>query len=72
MTININISSLTVVNNAPVGTVVGVSAAQDPSGSVIPCTYTLTKGSAGYFAASGNELVTTWSTPAVPGYYIGT
>jgi hypothetical protein len=41
----------------------------DASGNILPCTYTLTKGSTGYFAISGNELVTTWSKPVAPGYY---
>ena len=29
----------------------------------------LTKGSVGYFAISGNNLMTAWSSPVAPGYY---
>ena len=32
--------------------------AYDPSGAVIPCDFSLTKNSAGFFAISGNNLVT--------------
>lgn len=66
---SIAISNLTVSSNAPTGTVIGVLTALDPTGSVIPCTYTLTKASAGYFTVSGNALVTAWSTSAAPGSY---
>jgi len=54
----ISISSLTVNNNAPASTVVGVLTARDESGTIIPCNFTLTKNSAGFFAISGNSLVT--------------
>jgi hypothetical protein len=53
----ISISNLTITNNASAGTVVGVLTAQDASGTVIPCNFTLTKNSAGFFVISGN-LVT--------------
>jgi hypothetical protein len=65
---SITISNLTVQDNAPSGTVIGVLTAQDTT-TVIACAYTLTKGSAGLFAVSGNQLVTAWSTPPVPGFY---
>jgi large repetitive protein len=65
---SIIISNLTVQDSAPSGTVIGVLTAQD-TGTVIPCTYTLTKGSAGLFAVAGDQLVTAWSTPPVPGFY---
>jgi hypothetical protein len=64
----ISISNLTVSNTAPAGTVVGVLTTQDATGSAIPCTYTLTMGSVGYFAISGNQLVTAWAAPPAPGY----
>ena len=51
----ISISNLTVNNNAPAGTVVGVLTAQDASGTVVPCNFTLTKKSAGFLAISGKE-----------------
>ncbi|TMK50782.1 MAG: hypothetical protein E6G70_05105 [Alphaproteobacteria bacterium] len=65
----ISISNVIVNSSAPPGTVIGVLTSWDASGNVVPCTYTLTKGSAGYFAVSGSKLVTAWSAPAVPGYY---
>jgi hypothetical protein len=54
----ISISNLTVNNNVPAGTVIGVLTAYDASSNVIPCNFTLTKNSAGFFAISGNSLVT--------------
>src|SRR6202011_5927726 len=54
----ISISNLTVNNNVPAGTVIGVLTAYDASNNVIPCNFTLTKNSAGFFAISGNSLVT--------------
>ena len=54
----ISISNSTVYNTAPAGTVIGVLTAHDKSGATIPCAYTLTKNSAGFFAISGNSLVT--------------
>ena len=65
----ITISNLTVINNAPAGTVVGELTTWNATGNSIPCTYSLTKGSAGYFAISGNQLVTTWSTQPAAGFY---
>lgn len=54
----ISISNLRISNNAPAGTVVGVLTAYDASGAMIPCEFSLTKNSAGFFAISGNNLVT--------------
>jgi len=51
------------------GTTVGVLTARDAAGTGIPCNFTLTKGSAGFFAISGNNLVTAWSGSAVAGNY---
>src|SRR5215469_14025659 len=65
---SIIISNSTVQNNAPSGTVIGLLTAQD-AGILIPCAYSLTKGSAGLFAIAGNQLVTSWSRPITPGRY---
>ncbi|HWO85287.1 MAG TPA: cadherin repeat domain-containing protein, partial [Stellaceae bacterium] len=65
----ITISNLTVSNNAPAGTTIGVLVTTDASGTVIPCNYMLTKGSIGYFAIAGNNLITAWNAPATPGHY---
>ena len=65
----ITISNLTVSNNASAGTTIGVLVTTDASGTVIPCNYMLTKGSIGYFAIVGNNLITAWSAPATPGHY---
>ena len=65
----ITISNLTVSNNAPAGTTIGVLVTTDASGTVIPCNYMLTKGSIGYFAIAGNNLITAWSAPPTPGHY---
>jgi hypothetical protein len=63
------ISNLYVGNNVPDGTTIGVLTTIDQSGTVIPCNYILKKGSIGYFAIAGNNLVTAWSVPATPGRY---
>ena len=65
----IAISNLMVKNNVPSGTIVGVLTARDASGKWIPCNFTLTKNSAGFFAISGNNLVTVWSGSAAAGIY---
>jgi hypothetical protein len=65
----ITISNLVIGNNVPAGTTIGVLTASDGSGTVIPCNFVLTKGSVGYFAIAGNNLVTSWSVPAIPGHY---
>jgi hypothetical protein len=63
----IQISNLTVKDNAPQATIIGVLAAYDASGAVIPCTFTLTKNSGGFFAISGNNLVTAFGGSISPG-----
>jgi hypothetical protein len=65
----ITINNLIVSNTVPAGTTIGVLTTTDASGSVIPCNYMLTKGSIGYFAIAGNNLVTAWGVPATPGHY---
>jgi hypothetical protein len=67
--VTISISNLTINNNASFGTVVGVLTAQDASGTVIPCNFRLTKGSAGHFAISGNNLISVWDGSTVAGNY---
>src|SRR6516164_527473 len=64
----ITISNLTVAQNAPAGTVVGMLAAID-AGSIIPCNFTLSKQSSGFVAISSNNLVTLWSGTIAPDYY---
>jgi hypothetical protein len=65
----IAISNLTIKNNVPPGTTIGVLTARDASAKWIPCNFTLTKNSAGFFAISGNNLVTVWSGSAPAGIY---
>jgi hypothetical protein len=65
----ITIDNLTINNNAPVGTVIGVLTGRDDAGNIMPCNYRLTKGASGFFAISDNKLVTEWSTPIGTGYY---
>ena len=65
----IQISNLTVNNNAPRATIIGVLSAYDASGTIIPCAFTLTKNSAGFFAVAGNNLVTAFSGSISPGIY---
>ena len=65
----INISNLTVNINAPSGTIVGLLTAHDASGTAIPCNFTLTKNSAGFFAISGNSLITAFSGSIFAGIY---
>jgi len=67
MTISINNSN--VADNAPPGTVVGMLTAMDAQGNIIPCNFALTKGSGGYFAISGNNLITEFTGSITPGYY---
>src|SRR5215468_8608421 len=66
---SLSISNLMVSNNAPPGSVVGVLSAQNESGQLISCNFSLTKGSSGSFAINGNKLVTAWNGSTVPGYY---
>ena len=65
----ITISNLSISNTALAGTPIGVLTTTDESGTVIPCNYMLTKGSIGYFAIAGSDLVSAWSAPATPGQY---
>src|SRR5215472_5052035 len=65
----ITISNLTVAENAPTGTTVGVLMAADEAGKVVPCNFILTKRAGGYFATSSAGLVTAWVGSAEPGYY---
>jgi hypothetical protein len=65
----IQISNLTLNNNAPKATIIGGLAAYDASGTLIPCTFILTRNSAGFFAVAGNNLVTAFSGPISPGIY---
>jgi hypothetical protein len=65
----ISISNLIINYNAITGTIVGILTARNASGTVIPCNFTLTKDSAGFFAISGNDLVTAWRGSAVTGNY---
>jgi hypothetical protein len=58
--VTITISNLTVAQNAPAGTTVGVLTASEPR-STIPCNFILSKKSSGYFTTSSNDLVTVWS-----------
>src|SRR6516225_2083766 len=64
----ITISNLTVAQNAPAGTIVGVLTASD-TGVIIPCNFILSKKSSGFFAISSNDLITAWSGSIAPGYY---
>src|SRR5438477_4162784 len=65
----ITISNLSISNTALAGRPIGVLTTTDASGTVIPCNYMLTKGSIGYFAIAGSDLVSAWSAPATPGQY---
>ena len=65
----ISISNLNIDNTAIIGTIVGVLSALNASGTVMPCNFTLTKDSAGFFAISVNNLVTAWRGSAVAGNY---
>ena len=66
---SITSSNLTVSNTAPAGTTIGLLTTTDASGTAIPCNYMLTKGSIGYFAIAGDNLITAWTAPATPGHY---
>jgi hypothetical protein len=65
----IAISNLTISNNAPAGTTIGVLTELDASGNAVPCTFALNFNTTNYFAISDNKLITAWSTPPNPGYY---
>jgi len=54
----IAISNLSMNHSTPSGAVVGVLSAYDNSGLAIPCNFTLTQNSTGFFGISGNNLMT--------------
>jgi hypothetical protein len=65
----ITISNLKVADNAPAKTTVGTLTARDARGRIIPCNFTLKKGSSSYFAISSNNLITAWTGSIAPGSY---
>src|SRR5690348_15000586 len=65
----ISLSNLTINNNVVSGTLVGVLTAYDASGQSVNCSFSLTKGSVGLFAVTGNKLVTAWSGSIQAGSY---
>ncbi len=65
----ISISNLTVSSDASAQAIIGVLTTLDASGNKILCDYTLTKGSVGQFALSGDMLVAAWAIPPAPGHY---
>jgi hypothetical protein len=67
--VTITIDNLTISNNAPAGTVIGVLTASDAVGDVVPCNYALTKSASGFFAISDDKLVAAWNMPVAIGYY---
>src|SRR5271169_5664063 len=69
MFMTITISNLKVADNAPAGTTVGMLTVTDARGNNIPCNFTLTKGSGGYFAIAASNLITVWTGSIAPGYY---
>ena len=66
----ISISNLNIDNTAIIGTIVGVLSALNASGTVMPCNFTLTKDSAGFFAISVNKLVTVRAQIPVGNYCV--
>jgi predicted regulator of Ras-like GTPase activity (Roadblock/LC7/MglB family) len=69
MFMTITISNLKVADNAQAGTIVGMLTVTDAQGNIIPCNFTLTKGSGSYFAISDSNLITVWIGSIAPGYY---
>jgi len=65
----ISISKSIVNNNAVPGTTIVVLTAQYAPGRTVNCSFSLTKGSAGFFAIAGNSLVTAWNGSAAAGNY---
>ena len=61
----IAISNLTVADNVPPGTIVGVLTAKNTDGVVLPCSFTVSSNPD--FAISGKNLVTKWSGSINPG-----
>jgi hypothetical protein len=66
----ISISNFTVSTKAAVGTTIGALTVQDASGAALVSEYTLTKNSAGFFAVSGNNLVTQRGSIPVGNYSV--
>jgi hypothetical protein len=66
----ISISNLTVSTKAPVGTTIGALTVQDASGAALVGEYRSTKNSAGFFAVSGNNLVTQRGSIPVGNYSV--
>jgi hypothetical protein len=64
----ISISNPMVSTKATAGTVVGKLALLDPNKVGLPANFTLTEGTAGFFAISGTNLVTVGASIA-PGLY---
>ena len=63
----ITISNLTVAQNAPAGTIVGMLTAGD-AGSIIHA-ISSNKKSSGFFAIASNNIITAWSGSIAPCYY---
>jgi hypothetical protein len=66
----ISIDRLTVSTKALVGGTIGVVTVRDASGTALTSEYTLTKNSAGFFAMSGNNLVTARGSIPVGNYSV--
>ena len=66
----ISIDRLTVSTKALVGANIGVLTVKDASGAALTSEYTLTKNSAGFFAMSGNNLVTARGSIPVGNYSV--
>jgi hypothetical protein len=66
----ISIDRLTVSAKALVGVTIGVVTVKDASGVALTSEYTLTKNSAGFFAMSGNNLVTARGSIPVGNYSV--
>jgi hypothetical protein len=63
-----SLSNLIISTKAPANSIIGQLALYDQSGTNMSTKFQLTKNSAGYFANSGNSLMTT-RTSITPGYY---
>jgi hypothetical protein len=63
-----SLSNLTISTHAPANTIIGQLALHDQSGANMATKFQLTQNSAGYFANSGNSLMTSRASIA-PGYY---
>jgi hypothetical protein len=63
-----SLSNVTISTKAPANTVIGQLAVHDQSGANVATKFQLTQNSAGYFANSGNSLMTSRASIA-PGFY---